>query len=349
MSTIKFTLATGAPSHMIDTTTVLDIEADLGLTMLRARAIEGSRPHETVLDGLIIHLPWGDVEAVKVESGLRFTLWAVDRDRLFLLQEVVDKRLDQAGIALDRRWSLNDLGGLPPNLAFTKVDAVYRLSPSYYRVRLGDTDLSRFFRDGLHFRLLFGPDLHPGAWPTIGSDGRIEWPGGITSWHRPVYTARVVDAQRGTMDFDVFAHEGGRVTDWCRGLLQGDEVAIMGPSGEWYPHAKWLALFGDETALPAIARILEERPAQSAGSATILVSDKGDIQDLKKPSQVTVNWLIRGTGRSLTDEVLGLDIPPTDRFVWFAGERSEADAARHVLLERGLRKSEMRTASYWSR
>ncbi|WLR93265.1 hypothetical protein [Shinella zoogloeoides] len=177
---------------MIDTTTVLDIEADLGLTMLRARAIEGSRPHETVLDGLIIHLPWGDVEAVKVESGLRFTLSADDRDRLFLLQEVVDKRLDQAGIALDRRWSLNDLGGLPPNLAFTKVDAVYRLSPSYYRVRLGDTDLSRFFRDGLHFRLLFGPDLHPGAWPTIGSDGRIEWPGGITSWHRPVYTARVV-------------------------------------------------------------------------------------------------------------------------------------------------------------
>ncbi|MCF1494525.1 siderophore-interacting protein [Agrobacterium vitis] len=333
----------------MDTTTYLGIEADLGLQMFRARAIEGSRPHETVSDGLIIHLPWGDVQAVKVKSGLRLTLRANNRERLFLLQEVVDKRLDQAGIELDRRWSLNDLGGSPPNLAFTEVDVVTRLSPSYYRVRLRGTDLSRFFRDGLHFRILFGPDSHRGEWPAIGSTGRIEWPGGIASWHRPVYTARVIDSLRGTMEFDIFSHEGGRVTEWCRALRQGDDVAIMGPSGEWYPHAKWLALFGDETALPAIARILEERPAGSVGSATILVSDKGDIQDLKKPGQVEVNWLVRGGSRSLIDAVLELDIPQTDRFVWFAGERSECNSVRRVLLERGVDKSEMRTASYWSR
>lgn len=349
MMATKLTQNTGASYLMLDTTTVLGIEAESGLQMMRARAVEGSRPHEIVSDGLIIHLPWGDVQALKMQSGLRLTLSADDRERLFLLQEVVDKRLDQAGIELGRQWSLNDLVGLPPNVAFTEVDEIARLSPSYYRVRLGGADLSRFFRDGLHFRLLFGPASNRGEWPTIGSNGRTEWPGGIESWHRPVYTARAIDAQRRTMDFDIFAHEGGRVTEWCRALQQGDKVAIMGPSGEWYPQAKWLALFGDETALPAIVRILEERPAESVGSATILVSDEGDVQDLRKPGHVNVNWLLRGAGRSLIDAVLGLDIPQTDRFVWFAGERSESEAARRVLLERGVGKSEMRTASYWSR
>lgn len=334
---------------MMHTTTYLGVEADLGLQMLRANAIEGGLPYEAGSDGLIIHLPWGDAHAVKVKSGLRLTLRANDRARLFLLQEVVDRRLDQAEIELDRQWSLNDLGGTPPNLAFAKVDAVSRLSPSYYRVRLRGTNLSRFFRDGLHFRILFAPDDHRGQWPTIGSTGRTEWPGGVASWHRPVYTARFIDLQRGTMEFDIFAHEGGRVTEWCRALRQGDEAAIMGPGGEWYPAAKWLALFGDETALPAIARILKERPADGIGSATILVSHKDDIQDLSKPQQVKINWLVRGENQSLINAVLELDIPQTDRFIWFASERSEANTAHRILLERGVDKSEVRTAAYWSR
>lgn len=330
------------------TTTYLRIESDLGLQMLKARAVERSLSHETIADGLTLHLPWGNVDAVKERSGLRLTLRADDRTRLFLLQEAVDKRLDEAGVEPDRRWSLNEPGGLPPNLAFAEVDEVSRLSPSYYRVRLRGADLGRFSRDGLHFRILFAPDSHRGEWPTVGDTGRIEWPGGIASWHRPVYTTRIIDPQRGTLEFDIFAHEGGRVTEWCRALRQGDELAIMGPGGEWYPQALWLALFGDETALPAIARILEERSAGSVGSATILVSDKGDMQELRKPEQVEISWLVRGTGPSLIDAVLELDIPQTDRFVWFAGERSESNTARRILLERGLNKSEMRTASYWS-
>lgn len=79
------------------------------------------------------------------------------------------------------------------------------------------------------------------------------------------------------------------------------------------------------------------------------MSDKGDIQELRNPEEVEVNWLIRGERQTLLDAVAELDIPETDRFVWFAAERSESNAARRILLERGLDKSEMRTASYWSR
>lgn len=333
---------------MMHTTTHLHVEPAFVLRMMKARAVERAVPHESLPDSLILHLPWGDVYALKENARLRVTLQANDRTRLFLLQEVVDKRLDEAGIELDRRWSLNDLGGLPPTLTFAQVDAVSRLSPSYYRVRLGG-DLGRFLRDGLHFRILFGPDRHRGEWPTVGSAGRIEWPGGIASWHRPVYTTRVMDLQRGTLEFDIFAHDGGRVTEWCRVVQKGDEIAIMGPAGESYPEAPWLALFGDETALPAIARILEQRPVNSAGVATILVTDRADIQDLTKPERVGVNWLVRGENRSLIEAVLDLDLPETNRFVWFASERSESSAARRILLDRGLDKSEIRTASYWSR
>lgn len=334
---------------MVHTTTYLDMDSDRGLQILRERAVERSLSHEAIPDGLALHLPWGDIHAVKVKSGLRLTLRADDRARLFSLQEVVDKRLDEAGIEPDRHWSFSEPGGLPPNLTFAEVDEVSRLCPSYYRVRLRSTDLDRFMREALHFRILFPPDSHRGEWPKIGNGGRIEWPGGMTSWHRPVYTARIMDPQRATLEFDVFDHNGGRMAEWCRAVRKGDEVAIMGPGTERYPRARWLALFGDETALPTIARILEERPADSIGSATILVSDTGDIQEIGKPDQVEINWLIRGENPSLIDAVCELEIPQTDRFIWFAGERSEAGTARRILLKRGLDSSEIRTSTYWSR
>ncbi len=155
--------------------------------------------------------------------------------------------------------------------------------------------------------------------------------------------------ERGALDFDVFAHEGGRVTEWCKSLQPGMDAAIMGPGGEWLPDARWVGLFGDETALPAIARILENLTEDTSGVATILISEARDEQRLNTRSSVAVRWLVRGDSTSLLDELKTLQIPDSDRFVWFVSERSEVRQARDMLVARGVQKPEMRIASYWSR
>lgn len=333
----------------MQTTTLLHIPADLGLQMIRARAVERALPFSEESEGLVVNLPWGEVRASEERNGLRLTLRASDRTRLHLLQEAVDRRLDEAAVAPERRWSLSEAGSAPPNLTIATVESCDRAYPSYYRVRLSGPSLERFARDGLHFRLLFPPETVRDEWPVMSDSGRVEWPGGIGAWHRPVYTTRRVDLDAGTLDFDVFAHEGGRVTEWCRTLRPGMRAAIMGPGGEWLPAAPRIALFGDETALPAIARILEGLPADGTASATILVTDARDVQPLPESERVTVRWLVRGADETLLDALKGLEIPDRDRFVWFAGERSEVAEARDILLARGFDKSEMRAASYWTR
>jgi ferric-chelate reductase (NADPH) len=332
----------------MQTTTLLDVPAELGLQMIRERAVERSLPFEEKSDGLILNLPLGQICASKEKSGLRLTLHASDHMKLHLLQEAVDHRLDEAVVAPDRQWSLTKTGLVPPNLTFATVESCERVHPSYYRVRLSGASLERFSRDGLHFRLLFPPESLVGQWPVVSESGRVEWPGGINQWHRPVYTTRRIDLEKGTLDFDVFVHEGGRVTDWCKTLQPGMDAAIMGPGGEWLPDARWIALFGDETALPAIARILESLSEETSGVATIVVSDALDMQRLNTTSGVVVRWLVRGDGISLLDEMKKLEIPDGDRFVWIASERSEVNQARDMLADRGLQKVEMRVASYWS-
>ncbi|MCO5146917.1 MAG: siderophore-interacting protein [Aquamicrobium sp.] len=334
---------------MLQTTTLLTLAPESAFMLLKAGAALRALPVEEREDGLKLTLPWGEVVAAREAGGVRLTLSASDRARLHSLQEANDRPLDEAALCPDRRWSFAETGANPPNMTFMAVVSCRRMTPSYYRVCLSGPSVERFAREGLHFRLLFAPADHAGEWPVMNEAGRTEWPGGMGAWHRPVYTVRTIDAGAGTLEFDVFAHPGGRVTTWCETLQPGAQIAIIGPGGEWYPRAGWMALFGDETALPAIARILEGMPEDGAGIATIMIGDPGDIQEMKRPEAVSVRWLVRGRDTGLVEALAALEMPSADRFVWFAGERAETAAARKLMGERGLAKTEMRAAVYWTR
>ena len=333
----------------MQTTTHLTFPADRAFALFRAKAVEHELATSEADDRLTVFSPYGEIIVASERKGVRLTLSAQDRSRLYVLQETVDYHLDEIGVAAALRWSQTEAGAYPPNLAFATVARCTQISPSYFRVSLSDPSLERFSRDGLHFRMIFAPDGHAGEWPTIAENGRTHWPAGIQAWHRPVYTVRRIDADAGQFDFDVFIHEGGRMTEWCRTLSSGDRVAIIGPGGEWHVEAPWVGLLGDETALPAIARHLEALPPQGSGVAAIMVGHEDDRQELARPVGVEVRWIVRGRGETLLDALAALSIPSSDRFVWFAGEKGEAAAARERLIQAGLSKTEMRTAAYWVR
>ena len=79
----------------------------------------------------------------------------------------------------------------------------------------------------------------------------------------------------------------------------GDPVGILGPGGGEGPVADWVVLAGDETALPAIGRILEELPSDARGVAIVEVADAREEQDLPHPPGVALRWLHSAKPRSV--------------------------------------------------
>jgi ferric-chelate reductase (NADPH) len=155
------------------------------------------------------------------------------------------------------------------NLAGAQVAAVTRISAHFSRVRVVGQGLQRFGDGGLHFRFLLSQTGRAPVWPHIAADGRTVWPEGEDALHRPVCTTGALDPAGKWLDFDVFLHDGGRVTDRTYRVAAGDPVGVMGPSGRDIPQAGWIGLFGDETAMPAIARILAALHQTTTGQAYI--------------------------------------------------------------------------------
>ena len=298
----------------------------------------------------------GSIELSAAPNGLSLRLEAENERRLFLLQQMVMNRLDRLEPVPRLDWERVDAGSLPPNLSIASVTGIRRISPNFRRVRVTLPDIARFDGDGLHFRLVISalpPDRAAGGsvlnWPVIDASGRIRWPEGDAALHRPVYTLRDVDAAAGWLDFDVYLHDGGRVSGWTDHARPGDRIGLMGPTQMRRDLPPWVGFFGDETALPAIARYLENLPSETTGQAVIACADLADQQALTHPPGVRLDWVQRAEGR-LIEMLKATPLPATARYVWFAAERDESDEARIWLRDgQGLARTEMNVTTFWSR
>ena len=301
---------------------------------------------ETREGGLLIHLSGGDLEVIAEGEATRIRLSAPDMAMLQMLRDYLTEEISKTGLVPE--WQGHRAVGRPDSHALVRVVRSERISPSYQRVTVAGEGLARFDKGGLHFRLLFGPQ--GAAWPEADQNGVTQWPGGAASWHRPVYTIRSLSPDRTELDFDVFLHEGGTVTGWALATRPGDEIVLAGPSGgAGGKPAAWQGFVGDETALPVIARLLEDLPQDAAGQAVLIVREAADIQTLAHPPGVTLHWALREHGAEPLDALDLLQIPAARRSVFFAAEGGEAQEARRILLARGLGKAEISAAAYWIR
>lgn len=294
-----------------------------------------------------IHLQFGHGRVRLAPDGADTALHveAEDAAGLQMLRDFATDTAREAGLLPE--WHGEYQIGRPANFCLGRVTSVARISPRYRRITLEGAGLTRLMTGGLHFRLLLGPKGAP--WPETDASGLTVWPEGKAQWHNPVYTVRDIRAS-GPMriTFDVFLHDGGRVTEWSETLSVGAEVGLLGPSGGDIPEATgWTALYGDETALPAIARILAALPGDVRGKAVILVPGADDRQDLPRPKGVRLDWLYRDRGDDLATAFEGLTVPASDRFVFFAASRSEAARARRHCEALGLGRKEFWAQAYW--
>lgn len=202
---------------------------------------------------------------------------------------------------------------LPFRMFAVQVADVQRLCPSVLRITFSGDDLDRFADNGFDQRIKFFLPLRDAGYDELLSlDGSADWYGrwrALPDERRHTvrtYTARAVRQHRRELDVDVVLHgDLGPASRWAGSAAPGDELVILGPNADavgphggvdFVPPARTdrLLIAGDETALPAIAGILERLPADARGEAIIEMPHPEDRLDLVAPEGVTVRWYGRG-------------------------------------------------------
>ncbi|WP_454918342.1 DUF2218 domain-containing protein [Xanthobacter sediminis] len=242
--------------------------------------------------------------------------------------------------------------GLPFFREMAVADA-FAVTPLMRRVVLKG-DAAHFAAGGLHVRLLIPPRGRAPVWPRAGVDGRMVWPEGPDALVARVYTVRAVDRDRGEVAIDVALHDGPGAR-WACAAAPGDTVGLLGPGGATPAPAPWQLYAGDETALPAIARLLEALPAAARAVVRIEVAGPAEAQELPSPASVDLRWLYRagapaGTTTLLDDALAAVDFPGDAANVRvFAGcEQATARRLRAQMLRRaGLDRTRCAIAAYW--
>ncbi|MBO0346857.1 siderophore-interacting protein [Roseibium sp. CAU 1637] len=218
------------------------------------------------------------------------------------------------------------------------VVASVRLTPHMQRVTLTGEDLADFQSPGFddNVKLLLSAD----------DEDPI----------RRSYTPRSFDVATRELVLDFALHDAGPATQWALSAEVGSSLVVGGPRGSRVVRGNfinWL-LIGDETALPAIGRKVEE--AGEADRITVIagIPTPEDQQAFETPADVTCHWLCR-TEEHAADPapflaaVKALDIAP-ETFIWIAAEAQVAQTLKsYVLDDLGVNPAWIKSSGYWTK
>ncbi|MCX5478137.1 siderophore-interacting protein [Kaistia geumhonensis] len=170
------------------------------------------------------------------------------------------------------------------------------------------------------------------------------------------FTPRAFDVAAGTLTIDFALHEAGPAAEWAVAAKPGDMLELGGPRGSAVvPHDfDWYWLVGDETALPAIGRFVEELGSGARVMTAVAIADAGERQTFGTKADWTALWAERAVnGPDDAAALLALldarPMPAGDGYIFVAAESSVARAIRARLLERGHPRAQMKAAGYWTR
>ncbi len=223
------------------------------------------------------------------------------------------------------------------------VVATERLTPRMQRIHFQSPDMYDFASDAAddHVKLFF-PD---GAG---GSD-----PASVTMRD---YTPRKFDIAKGMLTIDFVLHEAGPATAWAMAAKAGDVLQVGGPRGSNVvaDDFDWYLLIGDETALPAIGRRVEELRDGVPVTTLVVVDDVAEEQTFVTRAGWMPLWVHRA-GRSENDAVLmqqvleNLVLPAGEGYIWIAAEVNVARSLRAYVKEKYAPPREwLKASGYWN-
>ncbi|RII09599.1 Vibriobactin utilization protein ViuB [Streptomyces sp. YIM 130001] len=244
--------------------------------------------------------------------------------------------------------SIAEVQVLPQRPMFVTVTAVRRLSPRMARITLAGPSVRDFAYSG--------PDQLARVFFPVSTDFRLPqtdrwWPElqAMPDERRPVlrnYTVRRIDRASGELDIDFVLHgDSGPASAWACSAVPGDRLGILSDGSFYRPgDADWQLIIGDETALPAIASILEG--LRTPARVLLEVGDERDALGLAAPA----TWLYRSgpRGSRVLEALRETPFPEGKPYVWVAGESRLATSVRRYLVdERSLDKEQIYFCGYW--
>ena len=100
----------------------------------------------------------------------------------------------------------------------------------------------------------------------------------------------------------------------------------------------WYIFIGDETALPAIGRWVEQLRMGVPVATYIMTEGADDRQMFKTASSYRSTWLVRSNASdeatAIKSELAGFVAPPGDGFVWIGAEAAVARGFARLLPQR---------------
>jgi len=222
-----------------------------------------------------------------------------------------------------------------------QVLRVEHIAPVLTRVVVGGAELEGFTSLGFddHVKLIF-PARAEGVEPAMRD-----------------FTPRHYDATKGELVLDFFVHDVGPAAEWARDAKVGDRLTVAGPKGSVVISAEGIdthVLIGDETAVPAIARRLEELPATASAIVFIESESSRPWLAFTSAAKVQVHWIARSAGNGAPAgaliQALRALAPSPRTFFWIAGESQVARTLRrHLREERGVDLAWIKASGYWQR
>ncbi|SFV37177.1 NADPH-dependent ferric siderophore reductase, contains FAD-binding and SIP domains [Devosia crocina] len=239
-------------------------------------------------------------------------------------------------------------------LRLLTVTAVTDITPLMRRVRL-EGDMTGFVSPAHadHIKAFFFPEGVTPLLPPMGPNGAEFEPG--TRPEMRDYTPRYWNVEAGWIELDFVLHGDGPASSWAADVAVGKTLVIGGPRGSIVVPMtfEWYLLVGDETALPAIGRRIEELPDGAPVVAVIEVDAPVEEQRFETRADLDLIYVHRngapaGTTSLLLDKVRALNLPTGAAYAYVAGESGMSKSVRqHLVEDRGLNPEWVKAAGYW--
>lgn len=251
---------------------------------------------------------------------------------------------------------------LPIFIRELEVLESFPITPAMQRVALGGDQLGTFENNGHsitpfhtdnaddHVKLII-PDDEAQIPTPVQEDGHLDWTAAALDRARD-YTPRRFDPVIGRLELDFVRHQGGPAAEWAVAARPGDRILVAGPRGTTVlpDDVDWYFLVGDETALPAIARRIEELPPGTPVTAIVSIPTAADEQIFEHRTDLEITWVHRDrrSPDALMEAVRSGRWSSGQVYAWAAGEASMLRPVRRWFRDdRKIDREHIDVAGYW--
>ncbi len=193
---------------------------------------------------------------------------------------------------------------------------------------------------------------------SLGFDDHVKlfFPSGQGGLVARDFTPRQYDRHNAELWIDFYIHDAGPATAWAAQATAGQILEVGGPKGSAVISVEGIdthLLVGDETALPAIGRRLQELPRGARARVVLEIDTAVDRPSFTSGAEFDVTWVPRDSrelspASGLIAAIRRVELSSSGCFAWVAHESKSARAVRAYLRdERGLDLKWIKAAGYW--